>query len=185
MSAPALADLIRDCYLERVALLMRHEDVAVTVTDYDINNAYQYIIAREETQFARTLDAGTGHLEAALRTRAVARDGSPDPASWESDGVAVQARTLERVVGRRPEDVPATSLMMSGADAFKLHDTYGFPIDLSIELAAEYGYAVDRATVRQKKTGRPVRFELTEQTRQAINAYIAEAGKNSASNKRQ
>jgi integrase len=27
---------------------------------------------------------------------------------------------------------------------------------------APNGYAVDRATVRQKKTGRPVRFELTE-----------------------
>ena len=52
MSAPSLADLIRDFYLERVALLMRHEDVALTVTDYDINNAYQYIIAREETQLS-------------------------------------------------------------------------------------------------------------------------------------
>ena len=52
MSAPALADLIRDCYLERVALLMRHEDVAVTITGYDINNAYQYIIAREETHLS-------------------------------------------------------------------------------------------------------------------------------------
>ena len=52
MSAPALADLIRDFYLERVALLMRHEDVAVTITDYDINNAYQYIIAREETHLS-------------------------------------------------------------------------------------------------------------------------------------
>ena len=39
VSAPSLADLIRDFYLERLALLMRHEDVAVTVTDYDINNA--------------------------------------------------------------------------------------------------------------------------------------------------
>src|SRR6516165_6646504 len=29
---------------------------------------------------------------------------------------------------------------------------------------APNGYALDRATVRQKKTGRPVRFELTEQT---------------------
>ena len=49
MSTPSLADLIRDFYLERLALLMRHEDVAVVITDYDINNAYQYIIAREET----------------------------------------------------------------------------------------------------------------------------------------
>jgi hypothetical protein len=34
------------------------------------------------------------------------------------------------------------------------------------------GYAVERTTVRQKKTGRPVRFELTEQTRQAVDDYI-------------
>ena len=33
---------------------------------------------------------------------------------------------------------------------------------------APHGYAVDRASVRQRKTGRPVRFEITEQTRQAI-----------------
>jgi len=38
-------------------------------------------------------------------------------------------------------------------------------------------YAVARATVRQKKIGRPVRFELTEQTRQAIDAYLKMAGK--------
>jgi integrase len=36
---------------------------------------------------------------------------------------------------------------------------------------------VDRATVRQKKTGEPVRFELTEQTRQAVDEYIRIAGK--------
>jgi hypothetical protein len=35
------------------------------------------------------------------------------------------------------------------------------------EDVASSGYAVDRATVRQKKTSHPVRFELTEQTRQA------------------
>jgi Mn-containing catalase len=52
VSAPSLADLIRDCYLERVSLLMRHEDVARVIPDYDINNAYQYIIAREETHLS-------------------------------------------------------------------------------------------------------------------------------------
>jgi len=33
--------------------------------------------------------------------------------------------------------------------------------------------------VRQRKTGRPVRFELTEQTRQAIDDYIRLVGKKS------
>jgi site-specific recombinase XerC len=39
------------------------------------------------------------------------------------------------------------------------------------------GMRSNRATVRQKKTGRPVRFELTEQTRQAVDDYIKTAGK--------
>jgi hypothetical protein len=52
VSEQPLAELIRDCYLERVALLMRHEDVAQAVVDYDANNAYQYIIAREETHLS-------------------------------------------------------------------------------------------------------------------------------------
>jgi len=34
------------------------------------------------------------------------------------------------------------------------------------------GYAVERATIRQHKTGRPVRFELTEQTREAVDDYL-------------
>lgn len=52
VSAQPLAELIRDCYIERVQMLMRHEDVAAVITDYDINNAYQYIIAREETHLS-------------------------------------------------------------------------------------------------------------------------------------
>jgi hypothetical protein len=52
VSEPTLAELIRDFYLERVSLLMRHEDVARVITDYDINNAYQYIVAREETHLS-------------------------------------------------------------------------------------------------------------------------------------
>jgi integrase len=45
-------------------------------------------------------------------------------------------------------------------------------VALKVEDIAPKGYAVERATVRQKKTGQPVRFELTEQTRQAIDEYL-------------
>ena len=52
-------------------------------------------------------------------------------------------------------------------------------VAIKVEDVAPHGYAADRATVRQRKTGRPVRFELTEQTRQAIDAYIRVANKKS------
>lgn len=42
---------------------------------------------------------------------------------------------------------------------------------------APSGYSMDRATIRQKKTGRPVRFELTDQTRQAIDEYLRLTGR--------
>ncbi len=37
----------------------------------------------------------------------------------------------------------------SGADAFKLYDTYGFPIDLTIEMCEDEGMEVDQAAFRQ------------------------------------
>jgi alanyl-tRNA synthetase len=80
-------------------------------------------IEREEAQFARTLDAGTRLLEDELAKLA----------------------TGERVVGRRAEDLPPDAPRIDGAVAFRLNDTYGFPYDLTVELAAEHGVAVDRA----------------------------------------
>jgi len=47
-------------------------------------------------------------------------------------------------------------------------------VGLRIVDVAPHGYAVDRASVRQRKTGRPVRFEVTEQTRQAIDVYLSQ-----------
>lgn len=45
-------------------------------------------------------------------------------------------------------------------------------VALRVDDVAPNGYAVDRANVRQKKTGRPVRFELTEVTRTALDDYL-------------
>jgi integrase len=45
-------------------------------------------------------------------------------------------------------------------------------VSLRVEDIAPHGYAIDRAAVRQKKTSQPVRFELTEQTRQAVDDYL-------------
>lgn len=50
-------------------------------------------------------------------------------------------------------------------------------VALKVEDVAPNGYAIDRATVRQRKTGRPVKFELTDQTRQAVDDYLRAAGK--------
>ena len=117
-------------------LLGRHEpflgETAATVIDV-MAPAYPYlaaqrdrileVIRREEAQFARTLDAGTDLLEEAL----------------------IPLTSADRVVGRRVEDLPADAPVLPGLVAFRLHDTFGFPVDLTIELAAEYGVAVDRA----------------------------------------
>jgi len=45
-------------------------------------------------------------------------------------------------------------------------------VAIRVDDIAPNGYTLDRATVRQRKTGRPVRFELTDQTRQTIDEYL-------------
>lgn len=42
----------------------------------------------------------------------------------------------------------AANKPLSGEDAFTLHDTYGFPIDLTLEMAEEAGLKVDEAAFR-------------------------------------
>ena len=50
-------------------------------------------------------------------------------------------------------------------------------VALRVDDVAPNGYAIDRANVRPSKTGRPVRFELTEQTRQAVDDYLRDSGR--------
>ncbi|MEI7743739.1 MAG: alanine--tRNA ligase [Chloroflexota bacterium] len=81
------------------------------------------VIEREERQFSRTLAAGVGILEDAL-------------AGLTSE---------ERRIGRQADHLAPDAPILPGAIAFSLHDTYGFPIDLTVELAAEYGVRTDLA----------------------------------------
>ena len=46
----------------------------------------------------------------------------------------------------------AGSEVLPGDKAFQLHDTYGLPIDLTLEMAAEQGLAVDQARFRELMT---------------------------------
>jgi alanyl-tRNA synthetase len=63
------------------------------------------------------------------------------------DAVAAEAdafnRTLERGVQQFEQIASRNDRQISGSDAFKLHDTFGFPLELTLELAAERGLSVD------------------------------------------
>ena len=47
-------------------------------------------------------------------------------------------------------------------------------VRLKITEVAPHGRCIERATIRQRKTGRPVKFEITEQTRKAVDHHLSE-----------
>ena len=81
------------------------------------------MLDREERQFRRTLASGERELEAAL----IDVDASIGPAAVVGSVTIHEARVIP------------------GSIAFRLHDTFGFPIEVTKEIAAERGYAVDEA----------------------------------------
>jgi hypothetical protein len=100
VSEQPLAELIRDFYLERVSLLMRHEDVAQVITDYDINNAYQYIIAREQTHLSwlqhALLDVGASLADDPTSTVAVSPVKGDGWKSYCSEDAQANAKFVEK-----------------------------------------------------------------------------------------
>ena len=52
-------------------------------------------------------------------------------------------RELEKLISRVPEHV--LKKVISGKNAFYLYETFGFPLELTTEMAAEHGFEVDRA----------------------------------------
>jgi hypothetical protein len=47
-----LLALLQDCYRDRLRLMLRHQAVARHVLQFDFNNTYQYVLAREETHLS-------------------------------------------------------------------------------------------------------------------------------------
>ena len=72
MTPAELLDLLRAFHREKLAMRERHVVVARYVTDYDFNNTYQYIIAREDVQLS--------WLEAAIAELDGTPDKVPEPA---------------------------------------------------------------------------------------------------------
>jgi alanyl-tRNA synthetase len=88
----------------------------------------------------RTIEVMAGaYPELAAEREAVAR--------WVGDEEESFGRTLERgteLLDRLiAEAKESGTSWIEAADAFKLHDTYGFPYDLTRELLAEHGLSVD------------------------------------------
>ena len=114
MSAPTLADVIGDFYLERVSMLMRHEDVAACVTDYDANNAYQYIINREQTHLSwllhALLDLGAPTPDDPARGAAVSAKGD----AWKSLAGEDARANLQFVEKWRPRVEQVTNARHKG-----------------------------------------------------------------------
>ncbi|HWP37668.1 MAG TPA: alanine--tRNA ligase, partial [Gemmatimonadales bacterium] len=70
--------------------------------------------------------------------------------------------TIEDGLRRLDEIITGSSGTVSGDDAFKLYDTYGFPVDLTQLIAAERGWSVDvagfeRALSHQQERSRRAR----------------------------
>ena len=57
--------------------------------------------------------------------------------------------------------------VLTGAQAFQLHDTYGFPIDLTLEMAAEQGLSVDEEGFRRLMQQQRERAKADSKARKA------------------
>jgi hypothetical protein len=95
-----LLGLLQDFYKERAAALVRHESAATAIGDYDANNTYQYVIAREETHLtwiaAAIRDLGGEIHEVAGPAAGDIRSGRPSGQALASEDATRAQQELDR-----------------------------------------------------------------------------------------
>jgi alanyl-tRNA synthetase len=126
------------------------------------------VIDAEEAAFAETLRTGTAIFDAAVGE--VKRRGGA-----ALGGVAGSGPAERGVAGSGPAErgVAGSRLELSGDQAFQLHDTYGFPIDLTLEMASEQGLAVDEDGFRRLMAEQRRRAKDDSRAKKAGNADIS------------
>ncbi|KPJ22684.1 alanine--tRNA ligase [Streptococcus phocae] len=99
---------IKDTFLYQLVEVVGHIMESYYPEILEKREFIEKIVKREEETFARTIDAGSGHLDQLL------------------------AQLKEAGKDR-----------LDGKDIFKLYDTYGFPVELTEEMAEDAGYKID------------------------------------------
>ena len=105
MQQDDLKKFLTDIAAERLALLQRHEAAARVVGNYDFNNTYQYVIAREETHLS-WLRSALEELNTALPQSTLPLPTAEAPKSKKEDVsayhdiLAADAKFLAAVVAR-------------------------------------------------------------------------------------
>jgi alanyl-tRNA synthetase len=92
----------------------------------------------------------------------------------EEDAFAGTLRTGTAIFDVAVEDTKRKhASVLSGAQAFQLHDTYGFPIDLTLEMAAEQGLSVDEEGFRRLMAEQRERAKKDAREKKTGNADIS------------
>ncbi len=97
------------------------------------------VLEQEEARFAETLATGMKLLEEAIaRLPGGATPSSSTAPSTGAAGAAGASPARASSAASPPKVIP-------GETVFKLYDTYGFPVDLTADIARERGLAIDQA----------------------------------------
>jgi len=139
LCAGTVVDAMADAYPE---LLQVYQHIAAVVED-------------EEERFLATLDAGLTRLDRAIEIEETGRGRVDIELKKEQPGKPTE---LVTVVEGDEGDVVQTKVL-SGEEAFRLYDTFGFPLDLTRKVLEAHGWSVDeagfeRALEEQRERGR-------------------------------